>query len=109
MSIASRRIQHISMYSNITIAMPETMAEKINTTGIRGEDHHGFALTDPKIKPTYPCSRNAEGMPMTVISQPTRSSICSDRSLMLVEPSVSVRYNGRFQPLADWDMTTMSR
>ena len=89
--------------------MPETMAENRNTTGISGEDHHGFAFTDPKMKPTYPCSRNAEGMPMTVISQPARSSICSARSLMLLEPSVSARYTSRFQPVVDWDITTMSR
>ena len=73
------------------MAMPDTMAENRNTTGISGDDHQGFAFTDPKIKPTYPCSRNAEGMPMTVMSQPARSSMCSARSLMLLEPSVSAR------------------
>ena len=71
--------------------MPDTMAEKRNTTGINGEDHHGFAFTEPKIKPTYPCSKNADGIPITVTSQPTLSSICSARSLMLSEPSVSAR------------------
>ena len=50
-----------------TAAMPETMAEKMKTIGIRGEDHQGFALIDPKMKPTYPCRRKAEGIPMTVI------------------------------------------
>ena len=53
-------------YSTITAAIPETMAENRNTTGIRGVDHHGLAFTEPKMKPTYPCSRNADGMPMTV-------------------------------------------
>jgi hypothetical protein len=47
--------------------MPDTMAEKINTTGMRGVDHHGFALIEPKMNPTYPCRRNAEGMPIRVI------------------------------------------
>ena len=31
--------------------MPETMAEKRNTIGMTGVDHHGFALTEPKMKP----------------------------------------------------------
>ena len=42
------------------------MAENRNTIGISGEDHQGLAFTEPKMKPTYPCSRNADGMPMTV-------------------------------------------
>ena len=33
-------------------AMPETIAEKMNTTGISGDDHHGLALIDPKMNPT---------------------------------------------------------
>ena len=32
--------------------MPETMAEKRKTIGIRGVDHQGLAFTDPKMKPT---------------------------------------------------------
>ena len=76
------------MYSSITAGNADTIAEKMNTTGISGEDHHGFALIDPKMNPTYPCSRNAEGMPIKVTIQPTRSSIARERSLMLVEPSV---------------------
>ncbi len=72
----------------MTAAMPETMAEKRKTTGISGVDHQGLAFTDPKMKPTYPCSRNADGMPTTVMNQPTRSSTCSAPSLMLSEPSV---------------------
>ena len=91
------------------MAMPDTIAEKINTTGISGEDHQGFAFTEPKIKPTYPCSRKAEGMPMTVISQPTRSSMCSACSLMLVEPRVRARYSNLRQPVVVCDSTTMSR
>ena len=64
------------------------MAEKMNTTGISGDDHHGLALIEPKMNPTYPCSRNAEGMPISVTIQPTFSSMCSERGLMLFEPSV---------------------
>ena len=79
----------ISIYSSITAAIPDTMAEKMNTTGIIGDDHHGFALMEPKMNPTYPCKRKAEGMPIKVISQPTRSSMASARSLMLFEPSVN--------------------
>ena len=78
----------MNMYTSITAAIPETMAEKMNTTGIKGDDHQGLALTLPKMKPTYPCSRKAEGMPMTVMIQPTFWSIASARSLILVEPSV---------------------
>src|ERR1035438_2357172 len=81
----------VSIYNNSTAAIPETMAEKMKTTGISGDDHHGFAFTDPKMNPTYPCSRNADGMPMIVTTQPTRSSMARDRSLMLVEPSVNTR------------------
>ncbi len=51
--------------------MPETMAEKMNTTGISGDDHHGLALIEPKMNPTYPCSMNADGMPISVTIQPT--------------------------------------
>ena len=67
MSIGSLRSLLSSMYSSITAAMPDTIAEKMKTTGISGDDHHGFAFTEPKMKPTYPCSRNADGMPMTVM------------------------------------------
>ena len=63
--------------------MPETMAENRNTTGISGVDHQGLALMEPKMKPTYPCSRKAEGMPITVMIQPTRLSRSSAASLML--------------------------
>ena len=71
--------------------MPDTIAEKMNTTGISGEFHQGFALIEPKMKPTYPCRMNAEGMPISVTIQPTLSSTASDPSLRLVEPSESTR------------------
>ena len=32
--------------------MPETIAEKRNTIGMSGVDHHGFAFTEPKMNPT---------------------------------------------------------
>ena len=67
MSIAVRRMNEVSMYIRRTSAIPETIAENRNTTGINGVDHQGFALIDPKIKPTYPCRRKAEGIPMTVM------------------------------------------
>jgi len=68
MSIGSPRSGVITMYSRITAAMPETMAEKRKTMGISTLLHHGFALIDPKMNPTYPCSRNADGIPMMVIT-----------------------------------------
>jgi hypothetical protein len=30
--------------------MPDTMAENTNTIGISGDDHQGFAFTEPKMK-----------------------------------------------------------
>ncbi len=66
---------------------PETMAENRNTIGISGEDHHGLAFTEPKINPTYPCSRNAEGMPMTVTIQPTLSSMRRAPPLIFYDPA----------------------
>ena len=52
MSICSPRARHRNMYTSITAAMPETIAENRNTTGISGDDHHGLAFTLPKMKPT---------------------------------------------------------
>ena len=71
--------------------MPDTMAEKRNTIGITGVDHHGFALTEPKMKPTYPCRRKAEGMPTIVMKRPSLSSMRRDSSLMLSTPRVRTR------------------
>src|ERR1039458_629273 len=72
----------------MTAAIPDTIAENTNTIGISGDDHQGFALTEPKMKPTYPCRRNAEGIPISVMKYPSRSSMCSERSLILLEPRV---------------------
>jgi hypothetical protein len=71
--------------------MPDTIAENMKTTGISGVDHQGFALIEPKMNPTYPWSKKAEGIPIMVISHPARSSMASARSLMLVEPRVITR------------------
>src|ERR1035438_268735 len=94
MSTGVFRTRAVNWYSNITAAMPETMAENRNTTGISGDDHHGLALIEPKMKPTYPCSRKAEGMPISVTIQPTRSSMASERGLMLLDPSVITSARG---------------
>ena len=40
------------MIESKTRQCPDTIAENRNTTGISGVDHHGFALTDPKMNPT---------------------------------------------------------
>ncbi len=40
------------MYISRTSAIPETIAEKRKTIGMRGVDHHGFALIEPKMNPT---------------------------------------------------------
>jgi len=73
----------------MTSAMPETIAEKRKTMGITGVDHHGFALIEPKMNPTYPWSRNADGMPMIVMKRPSLSSILRDSSLTLSTPRLS--------------------
>ena len=52
MSIFCLRSLVSAMYSSITPAIPDTMAEKMNTTGISGDDHQGLALMEPKMKPT---------------------------------------------------------
>ena len=71
--------------------MPLTMAEKMKTTGIRGEFHQGLALREPKMKPTYPCRMKADGIPTRVTIQPTLRSMASDRGLMFWEPRVMMR------------------
>src|SRR5581483_12185863 len=78
-----------AMYMSITSAIPDTMAEKMNTIGMSGMDHHGLALIDPKMKPTYPCSRNADGMPTMVTIFPTSSSSASASSEMSSDHSAS--------------------
>ncbi len=52
MSSFSLRTRLSTMYRNITMAMPDTIADIRNTMGIRTLPHHGFALTEPKMKPT---------------------------------------------------------
>src|ERR1051325_8671989 len=59
-SISTFRYHVVTTYISMTSAMPDTMAEKRNTTGIIGVDHHGFALIEPKMNPTYPCNRKAD-------------------------------------------------
>src|ERR1019366_282470 len=91
MSMGSLRYLVLAMYSNMTAAMPETMAEKMKTTGISGEFHQGFALREPKMNPTYPCRMKADGMPTTVTIQLTLWSMARARGLILSEPSVIMR------------------
>src|SRR5690348_8953793 len=108
MSIATFRAFMNTAYSTITAAIPDTIAENKNTIGISGVDHHGFALIDPKMKPTYPCSRNADGMPMIVTVYPTLSSIAHALWLMLSDPSVSALYSHRCGPEVVCARRTMS-
>src|SRR6188768_3932187 len=108
MSTGTLRYQVITRYMSITSATPDTMAENRNTMGIIGVDHHGFALTDPKMNPTYPCSRKADGMPTIVTSRPTRSSTRNDSGLMLLDPSASTPYAIRFRPDDCCQATTIS-
>jgi len=80
----------------------------MNTAGISGDDHHGFALMDPKMNPTYPCSRNADGMPTMVTIQPTCSSTASASGLTFFEPSVMIWYTHRSGAFAVAASSTIS-
>src|SRR5512138_3213190 len=108
MSIAKPLIHAYVMYTSRTAAMPDTIAENRNTIGIIGVDHHGLALIDPKMNPTYPWSRNADGIPIIVTNRPTLSSASSEAGLMLSDPSASVRYISRVRPLLLRAASTMS-
>src|SRR3990172_1322187 len=88
--------------------MPDTIAENRNTTGMSGVDHHGFALMDPKMNPTYPCNRNADGMPMTVMMRPILSSRRSASGLMSSLQSDSAPYSRFFQPVDARQVSTSS-
>src|SRR5688572_22350552 len=98
MSTGTLRYQVITRYISITSAIPDTIAENRNTIGIIGVDHHGFAFTDPKMNPTYPWRRNADGMPTIVTKRPTRSSTRSASSLILLDPSANSPYAARTIP-----------
>jgi len=51
---------------NITIAMPETMADIRNTMGIRTLPHPRVRLHRTENEPDVAVSRKADGMPMMV-------------------------------------------
>src|SRR5450759_5408099 len=87
MSIFPPRATVIAMYSSMTVAIPDTMAEKRKTIGMSGVDHQGFALIEPKMNPTYPCRRKEDGLPTIVRKVPSLWSIRSDSSEMLSTPS----------------------
>src|SRR5919112_337234 len=106
MSIAAFLTFMKTAYSTMTAAIPDTIAENKNTIGISGVDHHGFALIDPKMNPTYPCNRNADGMPMTVTVYPTLSSMIRAPSLTLSDPSVKALYKTRCSPVVVFDSRT---
>ncbi len=41
----------ITIYVNMHNAIPETTADIMKITGINGDIHSAFALTEPKMKP----------------------------------------------------------
>ena len=96
------------MYMSITRAIPETMAENRKTIGISGVDHQGLALTEPKMKPTYPWSRNAEGTPMIVMRRASFSSISRERGEMVSTPRLMTLYRSRSTPLVERARSTIS-
>src|SRR3990172_7916027 len=66
---SSLPLSSVEMWYRIrTRLIPETIAENRKTIGIRTLLHQGFALMEPKMKQTYPCRRNADGMPMRVMA-----------------------------------------
>src|SRR5574341_1194642 len=76
----------------MTRAIPDTMADMRNTIGMRTLLHHGLAFTDPKMKPTYPWSRKADGMPMMVIARIAFRSKARAASLTSVEKRDRARW-----------------
>jgi len=53
--------------------------------------HHGFALIEPKMNPTYPWSRNADGMPTMVRTFSALWSNATARSPLSFENRERVR------------------
>src|SRR3972149_3322493 len=77
----------------MTSAIPDTMADMRKTIGISTLLHHGFAFTDPKINPTYPWRRNADGIPMMVIVLMALLSNSTPFSLTSFENKDGVRWS----------------
>src|ERR1035437_2566160 len=93
----------------MTMAIPETMAEKRKTTGIITLLHQGFALMEPKIKPTYPWSRKADGIPIIVTTLTVFLSNATAFSLISLEKRerhLSIHF---LSPVASPDQTIISR
>src|SRR3989304_2438685 len=92
----------------MTMAIPETIAEKRKTTGNMTLLHQGLALMEPKINPTYPCSRKADGMPMIVIVFTVFLSKATAFSLISVEKRERILSVHFFRPVDSPDHTIMS-
>jgi len=84
------------------------MAENRNTIGISTLLHHGLAFTDPKMKPTYPWSRKAEGMPTIVMMCTALRSNAIASGETFVEPSERIQYMSFFSPRLLCFQRTMS-
>ena len=54
--------------------MPETTADMMKITGMRGVIQRALAFTDPKMNPTYPWRKQATGIPTPARMVATRSS-----------------------------------
>ena len=50
-------------------AMPETTADMMKMTGMRGVIQRALALTEPNMKPAYPCRKHATGIPKILASR----------------------------------------
>ena len=63
----------------------------MNITGMSGVIQSAFALTEPKIKPAYPCRKHATGIPTPARTLMAFSSFFSDSSLISYTPSVNAQ------------------
>src|SRR3990167_7805544 len=92
----------------MTRAIPETIAEKRKTIGIRTLLHHGFALMEPKMNPTYPWRRKADGIPMIVIAFTTFLSNANPASLTSFEKREMTRWIHRINGFSFCDQMMIS-
>src|SRR3989304_6200689 len=93
----------------MTMAIPDTIAEKRNTMGIMTLLHQGLALMEPNINPTYPWRRKADGMPIIVMIFTVFLSKATASSLMSVEKRERTLCIHFLKPVSSRDHTTMSR
>ena len=78
-------------------AIPDTTADMMKITGIKGDIHNAFALTEPKMKPAYPWRKQATGIPTAARTFAAFLSTLIASSLTSNAPIVSARYTLYFK------------